>query len=86
MMVIMLAAHAAAQAVYEDTFLSDQGAWDGGAIQDGMLLLVGDGATLPLPDAATLSARLLLRQRDASCTAMSTTTRPAGCGSCSTPA
>lgn len=65
MMVIMLAAHAAAQAVYEDTFLSDQGAWDGGAIQDGMLLLVGDGATLPLPDAATLSARLLLRQRDA---------------------
>ena len=60
-----VAPSALAGEVYEDTFLSDEGLWEGGTILEGSLRLSGESATLALPESTELSGTLVLRQRDA---------------------
>jgi len=51
--------------VIEDTFLAESAHWTGGTVSDGVLALDEVGATVDVTAARTLSARLVLRQRDA---------------------
>ncbi len=60
-----VAPSALAGEVYEDTFLSDKGLWEGGTVVEGSLQLSGESATLSLPESTELSGTLVLRQRDA---------------------